>query len=175
MALTTGTFIIIILKKTIGGLRPHFLAVCKPVILKGAVGSGYQNIMFTVDQVCTGDEKEIQWAMESFPSGHSNIAFAGFLYLSIYLFTHLRIQNRYRAGYARMVACVLPLLLATYLTSTLVLTYNHHWYDVVFGALIGMAVALMAYRMVFRSIFDSRTNATPSCHEEHEEKGILPK
>ncbi|BGP22659.1 hypothetical protein JCM10295v2_001547, partial [Rhodotorula toruloides] len=41
-----------------GGLRPHFLAVCKPVIPAGVVGTGFQNIMFD-RSVCTGDIKEI--------------------------------------------------------------------------------------------------------------------
>ncbi|KAK5074830.1 hypothetical protein LTS08_005600 [Lithohypha guttulata] len=177
-SLLTGTFIVVIIKKTIGGLRPHFLSVCQPVLPQDAIGTGFQNIMFTIEQVCTGiDKSKIRNGVESFPSGHSEIAFAGFFYLSIYLFTHLKIQSRYRAGYWRMVACVLPTLLATYLASTLVLNYHHHGYDVVFGSLLGVLVALFGYRMVFKSVWNKRLNAVPACHAEHldEHEPVLPK
>lgn len=134
-SLVTGTFFSVVLKKMIGGLRPHFLSVCEPIIPSKETGTGYRNIMFTIKQVCTGKDKaKIGNAIESFPSGHAEIAFAGFLYLSIYLFAHLKVQSEYRVGYWRMVACLLPILLATYISSTLILNYHHHSYDVVFGA-----------------------------------------
>jgi len=176
-SLVTGTCTVVIIKKTIGGLRPHFLTVCQPVIPQEAVGVGFQNIMFTIDQVCTGTDKDkIRNAIESFPSGHSEIAFAGFFYLSLWLFTHLRIQSRYRPGYWRMVACVLPTLLATYLASTLVLNYHHHGYDVIFGVLIGVITSTFGYRMVYKSIWNRRLNAVPSCHDNHAEvEAVLPK
>lgn len=55
-----------------------------------AAGKGFAGIM--VDRsVCTGDEKEINDALESFPSGHSTAAWAGFLFLSWYLNAKLKI------------------------------------------------------------------------------------
>lgn len=50
-SLVTGTFMIVVLKKTIGGLRPHFLSVCQPVIPDTNIGKGFQNVMFTIEQV----------------------------------------------------------------------------------------------------------------------------
>jgi hypothetical protein len=49
------------LKKTIGGLRPHFLSVCEPVIPENyqTIGVGFQNIMFHVSEVCTGDQASL--------------------------------------------------------------------------------------------------------------------
>jgi diacylglycerol diphosphate phosphatase/phosphatidate phosphatase len=173
MSLAVGTTFQVILKKTIGGLRPHFLAVCQPVIPDNwrEIGVGYGNIMFTVDQVCTGDPDKIYNAIESFPSGHSNIAFAGLGYLAIYLFTHLRVQNlKRRAGYWKMGFVFLPVLMATYLASTLVLGYHHHAYDVIFGSLIGIVMAFFAYRMVFCSIHDPRWNTVPRRRFEREQK-----
>jgi diacylglycerol diphosphate phosphatase/phosphatidate phosphatase len=174
-SIITGTFFSVVLKKTVGGLRPHFLSVCEPVLPLQQIGAGYKNIMFTIQQVCTGKDKEkIGNAIESFPSGHAEIAFAGFFYLSIYLFAHLRIQSEHRVGYWRMVACLLPILLATYLASTLVLNYHHHSYDVVFGSLLGMVVALFGYRMVFKGIWDKGQNSSPSCHSGCQCKGDYP-
>lgn len=161
--MVTGTCFQVILKKTIGGLRPHFLGVCKPVIPDGLVGVGFEGVMYTASQVCTGDAKEIRNALESFPSGHAEVAFAGFGYLAIYLFAHLRITSltRRRGSHWRLLLVVAPLLLATYLASTLVLGYHHHAYDVFFGAFIGWFMAFMGYRTVYRGIFDARWNTVP--------------
>ena len=165
-ALATGTYFQVILKKTIGGLRPHFLSVCQPVLPPldiANLGVGYQNLMFTIGQVCTGDKEKIQSALESFPSGHAEIAWAGMGYLAIYLFCHLKIRNlsRRRPSYWRMCLIVAPLLFATYLSSTLVLGYHHHGYDVIAGGLIGSMMAFLGYRMVFASIWDPRWNTVP--------------
>ena len=162
-SMVTGTCFQVILKKTIGGLRPHFLGVCKPVIPEGLVGVGFQNVMYTAEEVCTGDAKEIRNALESFPSGHAEVAFAGFGYLAIYLFAHLRITSltRRRGSHWRLLLVIAPLLLATYLASTLVLGYHHHAYDVFFGAFIGWFMAFMGYRTVFMGIFDGRWNTVP--------------
>lgn len=161
--MVTGTCLQVILKKTIGGLRPHFLAVCKPVIPKGLVGVGFQGVMYTAEQVCTGDAHEIKNGLESFPSGHAEVAFAGLGYLAIYLFAHLRITSltRRRGSHWRMLLVIAPLLLATYLASTLVLGYHHHATDVFFGAFIGWFMAFMGYRTVYMGIWDARWNTVP--------------
>lgn len=154
----------VILKKTVGGLRPHFLAVCQPVFppADGSTGTGYNSAMYTAAQICTGDQGKIKNALESFPSGHSNIAFSGFGYLSIYLFTHLLINSRTRrVSYWRLLLVVAPLLLATYLTSTVVLGYHHHATDAFAGAFIGWFFALFGYRMVYMGIWDARWNCVP--------------
>ena len=172
-SLATGTLFQVVLKKTIGGLRPHFLSVCEPVIPENyeTVGHGFQNIMFHVSEICTGDQDKIDNAIESFPSGHSNIAVAGLGYLAIYLFAHLRIQSlRRRASYWKMGFVFLPVLLATYLTSTLVLGYHHHGYDVIFGSLIGIVMAFFSYRMVFCSIHDPKWNTVPRRRFEREQR-----
>ena len=159
-SLVTGTCFQVILKKTIGGLRPHFLAVCHPVIPQGSTGVGFEGVMYTAEQICTGDPKKIHNALESFPSGHAEAAFAGFGYLAIYLFAHLQIRSmtRRRVGHWRMLFVIAPLFFATYLASTLVLNYHHHGYDVIFGALIGWVMAFFGYRMVFRGVWNPRWN-----------------
>lgn len=128
------------------------------------MGVGFNNIMYSVDQVCTGDKAHITNALQSFPSGHSEIAFAGLGYLTIYLFTHLRIPDgnkSERTGFWRMIIVLMPLLLATYIACTLVLGYHHHATDCFFGALIGIVTSVLGYRSVYRSLFDGRTNGLP--------------
>ena len=119
--------------------------------------------MYTAEQVCTGDQEKIQNALESFPSGHAEVAFAGLGYLAIYLFCHLRIPSLKRTTVSnwKLLLVIAPLLLATYLSSTLVLGYHHHACDVCFGALIGWVMAFLGYQMVFKAISDGRWNTVP--------------
>lgn len=51
-------FSAVFIKWLIGGLRPHFLSVCNPVINTATVGTGFQSIMYT-RAVCTGNKKDI--------------------------------------------------------------------------------------------------------------------
>ncbi|OQV01587.1 hypothetical protein CLAIMM_06914 [Cladophialophora immunda] len=163
-SLVTGTCFQVILKKSIGGLRPHFLSVCNPVVPDGLVGSGYNGMMYGVEDVCTGNPKDIDNALQSFPSGHSEIAFAGLGYLSMYFFAHLRIgdaSNTSKRGFWRMILVLAPILSATYISSTLVLGYHHQAHDCLFGAAIGCLTAILGYRIAFRSLLDARMNWRP--------------
>lgn len=170
-SLVTGTSFQIILKKTIGGFRPHFLDVCQPQLPPhNGAGIGYQQEMYRIDQVCIGKDKwDIRNAMESFPSGHAEIVFAAFGFLTIYLFTHLKIGTRedplqatgLHARYWRMLLVVVPIVFATYLSSTLVSGYQHHAHDVVFGALIGAVMAVFGYRMAYKGLLCEDMNTVP--------------
>ncbi|OAP55412.1 hypothetical protein AYL99_10385 [Fonsecaea erecta] len=163
-SLVTGTCFQVVLKKSIGGLRPHFLSVCNPVVPAGHVGVGYNGMMYRVGDVCTGNPRDINNALQSFPSGHSEIAFAGLGYLSIYLCTHLRIgdvSTARKRGFWRMILVLIPIVFATYISSTLVLGYHHFAHDCLFGAAIGCLTAMLGYRIVFRSLLDARMNWRP--------------
>jgi diacylglycerol diphosphate phosphatase/phosphatidate phosphatase len=138
----------------------------------------------------------------SFPSGHSNAAFAGFGFLALYLnakygiFAHrddtvartdepsavagetldretteetLKVEDGEkkaqppaagkRTAHWRLGLFVLPLLLASILAASKVRDGWHHTSDVVAGALIGSAFALMAYKMVYRNVWRQEGNA----------------
>jgi diacylglycerol diphosphate phosphatase / phosphatidate phosphatase len=169
-SLVAGTCMQVILKKAVGGLRPHFLAVCKPRLVPENSGVGYNSIMYSVQDICTGDPAEIAWATQSFPSGHSEIAFAGLGYLALYLFTHLDINDdRSRApeaGFGRMLLVLTPLLFATYISCTLVVSYQHHASDCFFGAGIGCSTALLGYRVAFRGMGNGRDVNLENVDEE---------
>jgi diacylglycerol diphosphate phosphatase/phosphatidate phosphatase len=88
----------------IGGLRPHFLAVCKPSVPAGTdTGVGYQQIMYD-RSICTGDEDEIDDSLESFPSGHTTAAFAGFIFLYLYLNAKLKVWSNYHPAMWKLIA-----------------------------------------------------------------------
>jgi diacylglycerol diphosphate phosphatase/phosphatidate phosphatase len=48
----------------------------------------------------------------------------------------------------------------------------HHPIDIVFGSLVGMLFAHMAYKMVYRSVYDWRTNHVPLGGPSGEKQGV---
>lgn len=160
----------VFIKWLIGGLRPHFLAVCKPDLslasnAPGVKGAGYNAAGFTniyyTRQICTGDDKEINDALESMPSGHTTAAFAGFVFLSLYLNGRLKIFANYHPAVWKLAAVYAPVLGACLIGGALTIDEFHNWYDILAGATIGTVMALSAYRMTFASIWDWRWNHVP--------------
>ncbi|KAI8625518.1 phosphatidic acid phosphatase type 2/haloperoxidase [Xylariaceae sp. FL1651] len=160
----------VFLKFLIGGLRPHFLAVCKPDISlakngAGVVGSPYNaagfNQIYYTREICTGDTKLINDSLESFPSGHTTAAFAGFVYLYLYLNAKLKVFANYHPAMWKMIVIYIPILGAVLIGGALTIDEFHNWYDVLAGAIIGTIMAFSAYRMVYASIWDWRWNHVP--------------
>jgi len=151
----------VFLKWLIGGLRPHFLAVCKPDVnaIQGA-GTGYREVMFD-RSICTGDKNQINDALESFPSGHSTAAFAGFVFLYLYLNAKLKVFANYHPAMWKLAALYAPLLGATLIAGALTIDEFHNWYDCLAGAIIGSVMALSSYRMVYAAVWDFRFNHIP--------------
>ncbi|KAH6677193.1 putative lipid phosphate phosphatase 1 [Halenospora varia] len=162
-SLITAAVFQVFLKWLIGGLRPHFLTVCKPsipAITPEETGNGLRQIMYD-RTICTGDESEIDDSLESFPSGHSTAAFAGFVFLSIYLNAKLKVWSNYHPAMWKLIAVYAPILGATLIAGALTIDEYHNWYDCLAGAIIGTIMAFSAYRMVYASIWDWRTNHIP--------------
>ncbi|CAF5168920.1 unnamed protein product, partial [Rotaria sp. Silwood1] len=88
-------------------------------------GIGFDGIMFD-RSICTGDEKQINDALESLPSGHSTAAFAGLVYCSLYLNSILKIFANYRPQYWKLVLFYAPLLGAALIALTLTIDHYHH-------------------------------------------------
>jgi diacylglycerol diphosphate phosphatase/phosphatidate phosphatase len=152
----------VFIKWLIGGLRPHFFSVCKPNINASSVGlgQGFDGIMFD-RSICTGDEKQINDALESMPSGHSTAAFAGLIYCSLYLNGKLKIFANYRPQYWKLVLFYAPILGAVLISSSLTIDHYHHWYDILAGSIIGTMFAFGSYRFQYASTWDYRFNHIP--------------
>lgn len=157
----------VFLKFLIGGLRPHFLDVCRPdtSLARGGQGSpynaaGFHQIYFT-PEICTGDPDEINDSLESFPSGHSTAAFAGFVYLYLYLNAKLKVFANYHSPMWKLIIIYIPILGAVLIAGALTIDEFHNWYDVCAGAVIGIVMAFSAYRMCYAAIWDWRWNHVP--------------
>jgi len=165
MSLIGASFFQVTCKWVIGGLRPNFFEICKPDLTKLSQGHGYGGIYFD-RSICTGDYHEINEAFQSFPSGHSSAAFAGFLFLSFYLNAKLKMTcSPYRGAFWKIVIVTLPILAATLISLSRLIDYSHHWYDIAFGALIGIAFAFVGYASQYHSIFNPLNNHLPTKKE----------
>jgi diacylglycerol diphosphate phosphatase/phosphatidate phosphatase len=162
-SLITAAVFQVFIKWLIGGLRPHFLAVCKPDVSRATTGynaAGFDGIYYT-KAVCTGDKSEINDALESMPSGHTTAAFAGFIYLYLYLNAKLKVFSNYHPAMWKLVAIYAPVLAACLIGGALTIDEYHNWYDVFAGAVIGTVMAFSSYRMVYAAIWDWRFNHIP--------------
>ncbi|KAK7749572.1 hypothetical protein SLS53_000148 [Cytospora paraplurivora] len=169
-ALITAAVFQVFLKWLIGGLRPHFLAVCQPDVslasnAAGEVGAGYnaagfKQIYYT-REICTGDRDTIDDSLESFPSGHTTAAFAGFVYLYLYLNAKLKVFSNYHPAMWKLIAIYAPILGAVLIGGALTIDEFHNWYDILAGAIIGTVMAFSAYRMTYAAIWDWRFNHIP--------------
>lgn len=111
--------------------------------------------------ICTGDPDQIDDSLESFPSGHSTAAFAGFVFLYLYLNAKLKVWSNYHPAMWKLLATYAPILGATLIAGALTIDEFHNWYDCLAGAIIGTVMAFSAYRMVYASIWDWRINHIP--------------
>jgi len=154
-SLITAAVFQVFIKWLIGGLRPHFLFVCKPSVDALQIGNGYRQIMYD-RSICTGDEKEINDSLESMPSGHTTAAFAGFVFLYLYLNAKLKVFANYHPAMWKLIAIYAPILGACLIGGALTIDEYHNWYDILAGAFIGTAMAFSSYRMVYASVWDFR-------------------
>lgn len=170
-ALLASSCFQVFVKWLVGGLRPHFYDVCKPdpalalqqqasFNTNGLNGVGYQGYMYT-PEVCTGSQRGVGNALESFPSGHATTIFAGMVFLYLYLNAKLKVFSNYHPAMWKLVILYLPILFACLVAGTLTIDYSHNWYDIIAGAIIGIIFALSAYRMVYAAIWDYRMNHIP--------------
>ncbi|KAF2026233.1 PAP2-domain-containing protein [Setomelanomma holmii] len=191
-ALSTSALFNSFIKIFIGGLRPHFLSICQPTNPPAIPGGGPSKNWYHAAQVCTGDNDKVKEAQMSFPSGHSSAAFGGFVFLTLYLNGKFKIlssgrhfrdyygsnvsQERQtaathqRAHHWKFVVFVTPWCIAILIAGSKIRDEWHHPVDVVFGALVGILFAHVAYRMVYRSVYDWRTNHVPMA-ETRAERG----
>ncbi|KAK3377516.1 phosphatidic acid phosphatase type 2/haloperoxidase [Podospora didyma] len=168
-SLITAAVFQVFVKWLIGGLRPHFLTVCKPdlslatnqyIADEGYNAKGFKEIYYT-REVCTGDEKEINDSLESMPSGHTTAAFAGLVFLYLYLNAKLKVFSNYHPAMWKLVVLYMPILGAVLIGGALTIDEYHNWYDVLGGAIIGTVMAFSAYRMTYAAVWDFRYNHIP--------------
>lgn len=135
---TVGQSLTNMAKITVGRLRPHFLAVCRPDLALLNCSRGYVE-----EYACTAGPSQEKEARKSFYSGHASFAMYSMTYLVFYLQARLTWRG---ARLLRPLLQFVLLLLALYTGLTRISDYWHHPSDVAVGFLQG---ALIAYWVAF--------------------------
>lgn len=99
--------------------------------------------------------KAMCWdARQSFPSGHTSMAFGSFLFLSMYVHGRLSSQRIVLLPRLPMLSLALvwaPPLVALWVGCTRVVDHRHDTADVIGGAVVGAGGAVLAYSAYFHA------------------------
>uniref|UniRef100_A0A1A9WIZ7 Phosphatidic acid phosphatase type 2/haloperoxidase domain-containing protein n=1 Tax=Glossina brevipalpis TaxID=37001 RepID=A0A1A9WIZ7_9MUSC len=143
-----------IAKYSIGRLRPHFLAVCQPIMPDGSTCADAINrnkyIMDFRCQALGSTERMLKEARLSFPSGHSSFSFFTMVYLAMYLQSRMTWQG---SKLFRHFLQFCFIMIAWYTALSRVSDYKHHWSDVLAGTIIGSLIAIVVKEIGFPILF----------------------
>uniref|UniRef100_A0A1B0AHS6 Phosphatidic acid phosphatase type 2/haloperoxidase domain-containing protein n=1 Tax=Glossina pallidipes TaxID=7398 RepID=A0A1B0AHS6_GLOPL len=147
-----------IAKYSIGRLRPHFFAVCQPIMPGGTTCASFLNQnKYIMDFHCKGvgsTERMLKEARLSFPSGHSSFSFFTMVYLAMYLQSRMTWQG---SKLLRHFLQFCFIMVAWYTALSRVSDYKHHWSDVLAGTVIGSLLAIVVANYV-SDLFSNKKN-----------------
>ncbi|XP_061390409.1 putative phosphatidate phosphatase, partial [Musca vetustissima] len=156
-----------IAKYSIGRLRPHFFAVCQPIMPDGTTCADPINQgRYITDFRCAGvgsTERMLKEVSLSFPSGHSSFTFYGMVYLAIYLQCRMTWRG---SKLIRHFLQFVGIMLAWYTALSRVSDYKHHWSDVLGGSLVGAITAIVVTNFIsdlFANKATTKSYILPTC------------
>jgi len=138
-------------KYTIGGLRPHFMAVCNPDMSLGETTcGGSAGPVYVTDYVCLGQanttasKAELAERMHdmrlSFVSGHASLSVYSMWFSIVYIQRRMGTRNYRLVKPLIQVGCA---MFALFTSLSRVSDYKHHPEDVVCGAFLGLAISTL--------------------------------
>lgn len=139
-----------IAKYSIGRLRPHFFAVCEPVMIDGSTCNDPVNADRYIEEYrCTAayaTPRMLKQMSLSFPSGHASFACFAMVYITIYLEKRMTWE---RCKMVKHFIQFLLLMFAWYTGLTRISDYQHHTTDVLAGSAIGALYAIVLTRSMW--------------------------
>ncbi|TNY18182.1 phosphatidic acid phosphatase type 2/haloperoxidase [Rhodotorula diobovata] len=143
-----------VIKITVGRPRPDLIDRCQPV--EGAANRAVYGL--ATEAICTVRSGHVfEDGFRSFPSGHASFAWAGLLYLSMYLCGKMHIMDRRGHAFKAWIA-ITPPIGATLIAVSRTMDYRHHATDVIAGSILGAVIAVMTYHLYYPSLY------SPQCH-----------
>lgn len=128
----------------IGGLRPYFLSICNVDYSRVLSTQTWYSVDICKNKDAINDDVN---EFHGFPSGHASTAFAGSVFATCYLASHLRV---YRNGnLLKIWVTILPLFLALWMSFSRLIDHHHNALQIIVGVLIGIFSALFAYRIMY--------------------------
>jgi len=142
-----------VLKIFVGSLRPDFFAYCDYKGYNEAVNSDNYTTYLSLTEpgrmgdfsYCNSDALDAHF---SFPSGHSSLSFCGLTFMALFLTRVLSALNfkHHSVGMVlRIFVILIPMFSGALVAASRVIDYKHHVEDTVWGALIGILGAYMAF------------------------------
>lgn len=121
-----------------GGLRPHFLDTCQPNNLATCTPNE-----FVTDFYCTNykiSKFNLLDSRKSFPSGHSSLS----VFQAIFTVYYLQMRFcRLTTNTAMLIVQFGWLSWGIFCSISRITDYRHHWWDVLFGACLGIIFAVL--------------------------------
>jgi len=163
------------MKLIVGRLRPFFLELCLPGKLLddvcGPPESRAAENRYILDYKCTNATKAkyLYHARKSFPSGHTQIAVFGAVFICIYVWERLPARPPY---WFRHICVFLVMFLAVVTAITRIKDYKHHPEDVVVGAMIGIFFGVfggLVWRRAIEAHYAAKAKADSGAKSEEEE------
>jgi len=153
-----------LIKVSVGRFRPDFISRCQVNITKveeiyksynisNQISFGPRNLYNTT--ICTNTNKFIlDEGRRSFPSGHTSAAFSTLTFTSLFIAGKINLFDG-NFIFWKLLAVLIPNLLALFIGITRVIDYRHHWQDVVVGGMLGILFSALSYFYYFPSLTSS--------------------
>ncbi|CAM4852697.1 unnamed protein product [Rotaria socialis] len=133
----------------VGELRPNFLAVCQPTYNCSAVTSLSQfhsYLQYESNYTCQNtDDSAVRDARKAFFSGHASAIFYGFVWLIMYIHVSWSWRHLGIVGHLFQVGIA---ILAFYIAYTRISDFQHNWYDVLVGIIVGSFIAFFTFKFI---------------------------
>jgi membrane-associated phospholipid phosphatase len=150
------------IKAFVGRLRPNFYEFC-----------GFD----LITRMCMASPSHVNEARQSFPSGHSSLAFQGMVIIILCLVARIGLfalpnsakDKDYCIKLLRtkqlqtISAIVIPLFYGIFVATSRLVDYWHHPSDVLAGILIGIASACLAYHLFYPAVFSKHAGIPYAC------------
>lgn len=142
LAITSNRCLTNLLKFLVGKPSPDFMYQCFP--------DGNFPEQPTFEFNCTSSRHRIHEALTSFPSGHCSASTVTLGLCSFYIAGKLcSFTQEYRGHTWRLLAALLPIILAVVLCIGRINTNDHHWQDVFVGSFMGFTISYTCYRQYY--------------------------
>jgi len=162
-ALLLGELLVLMLtefsKSIVSEARPHFWDTCKPNVSQAICDTGY-----IVDFSCTSNftKNQILDSQKSFPSGHTSVSVFAMVFMVCYLGAAVK---RSKSVLLVPFMQLIWVCFGFYCSLTRITDRRHHWWDVLAGATLGFAVALVLKQAIGRIISPGKLTCDDSMVE----------
>ncbi|XP_078046863.1 phospholipid phosphatase 1 isoform X1 [Augochlora pura] len=152
IGLVTLTFICNVMKTLIGEPRPHFLDTCKP---REAVNCTDQYVRSYTCTNTIDSEWFVSDSSKSFPSGHSALA----VFTSVFFVWYLQNRLPNQTFFLKPWLQCFVFLWAVICSLTRISDNRHHWWDVLAGSVLGLAVSVLTVTVSCRAFRSNRVSS----------------